>query len=252
MARLARILIIAGSDSSGGAGIQADIKTVSALGGYAMTAITATTAQNTTGVQAVHPIPPEHIAAQMRSCISDIGVDAIKIGMLHSKAVIETVAAKLPKDVPLVLDPVMVATSGARLMEQEAIEALKTLLIPRATLLTPNLPEAEVLGGTDQKALMALGAQAVLLKGGHSDAPIITDTLYGAGEPFTLRHERIASENTHGTGCTLASAMATFIGQGMELREAMQEAVSYVCQAIEDAPTLGQGHGPLGWPSMKG
>ena len=247
----ARILVIAGSDSSGGAGIQADIKTVSALGGFAMTAITATTAQNTKGVQDVHPIPTDHIAAQIQSCLDDIGVDAIKIGMLHSTEVIETVAQQLPATIPLVLDPVMVATSGSALLQPEAVDAMKRLLIPRATLLTPNLPEAEALGGAGEDTLMALGAKAVLLKGGHSDDAIISDTLYTGEGSITIRHERLETPHTHGTGCTLASALATFIGQKLPLHEAAQEAIAYVHQAIEDAPGLGSGNGPLGWPAMQ-
>lgn len=246
MKKPARILIIAGSDSSGGAGIQADIKTVTLLGGYAMTAITATTAQNTMGVQEIYPIPPTHIAAQMQSCLQDIGVDAIKIGMLHSAEVIEAVAEHLPHNIPLILDPVMVATSGSRLLEDHSIEALKTHLIQRATLLTPNLPEAEALGGTDKASLLGLGAQAILLKGGHGTGDILEDWLYTAENAQCFTHPRIHTRHTHGTGCTLASALATYIAQGDQIAVAAQKATDHVHQAILAAPELGQGSGPLG------
>lgn len=241
MAKPARVLIIAGSDSSGGAGIQADIKTVTLLGGYAMTAITATTAQNTTGVQAIHPIPTEHISAQIASVLEDIGADIVKIGMLHSKAVIETVTDALPHNIPLVLDPVMVATSGSRLLEDDAVEALKTLLIPRATLLTPNLPEAAALGSD----LLALGAQAILLKGGHGEGDTIIDRLITAQGEQCFSNPRIASRNTHGTGCTLASAIATLLAKGESLPAACEQAIAFVRRAIKNAPDFGKGNGPL-------
>ncbi len=246
MSKPARALIIAGSDSSGGAGIQADAKAVTLLGGYAMTAITATTAQNTLGVTDIHPIPPAHIAAQIEACLSDIGADVIKIGMLHSAEVIETIAACLPEDIPLVLDPVMVATSGSRLLEANAMEALKTRLIPRATLLTPNLPEAELLGGADGQSLLALGAKAVLLKGGHGAKDTLVDRLYTAGKTKEWSHKRLDTPHTHGTGCTLASAIATLLAQGHGLESACGRAIAFVQAGIKAAPGLGKGHGPLG------
>lgn len=251
-----RVLIIAGSDSGGGAGIQGDIKTVSALGGYAMTAITALTAQNTLGVFGIHPVPDEFVVQQMQLCIDDLGVDALKTGMLHSRSVIEAIAAHLPDGVPLVVDPVMVAKGGAALLQSEALEALKTKLIPRATVLTPNLPEAELLLGRsiaenemEQAAydLLQLGSQAVLLKGGHGTGEVLTDILLTADTPpvrFTTR--RIATRHTHGTGCAFASAIATGLAQGMPLAAAVGRAHHYVQEAIRRAPGFGKGDGPLG------
>ena len=265
----ARVLIIAGSDSGGGAGIQGDLKTVQALGGYGMTAITALTAQNTTGVYGIHPVPEEFIAQQIDLCLSDLGADAIKTGMLHSASVIETVAAHVPTIIPLVVDPVMVAKGGAPLLAQAALTALKTLLLPRATLITPNLPEAELLlgraidtGGAHvpdmQRAaeeLLALGAQAVLLKGGH--APVtaargavgdrLTDILLTRdAAPLFLTAPRIATRHTHGTGCAFASAIATGLAQQLPLAEAVTRAHAYIQAAIRRAPGLGAGNGPLG------
>ena len=255
---LARILICAGSDSGGGAGIQADIKTVTALGGYAMTAITALTAQDTLGVHGVMPVPPDFVRRQMRVVLADIGADAVKTGMLGDAATIAAVAetlAELAPDVPLVLDPVMVAKGGASLLEREALDALKTLLIPRATLLTPNLPEAEALLGrpiADVAAMQAaaedlrgLGAGAVLVKGGHLDGDTLCDVLVGPDGIVIFEGERIRTRHTHGTGCTLASAIATRLGQGMRLADAVASARAYLVQAIRTAPGLGHGHGPL-------
>jgi hydroxymethylpyrimidine/phosphomethylpyrimidine kinase len=260
-----RVLIVAGSDSGGGAGIQADIKTVTMLGGFAMTAITALTAQNTLGVQGVLPIPTEFIAQQMQSVLCDIGADCIKTGMLHSAEVIETVIAQLPADVPLIADPVMVAKGGAPLLQPDAIETLKKLLVPRAALLTPNLPEAEVICGfkieTDLDRMRAadkilqMGAGALLLKGGHATGPfgsmseMIDDWLFTNEEFHTFTSARIFSKNTHGTGCTLASAIACGIAQGLSLKDAVAKARDYVRKAIETAPQFGEGHGPLnhGW-----
>lgn len=251
-----RVLIIAGSDSGGGAGIQGDIKTVSALGGYAMTAITALTAQNTLGVFGIHPVPEAFIAQQITLCLSDIGADAIKTGMLHSAGVIETVAAHAPADIPLVVDPVMVAKGGAPLLEAAALEALKTLLIPRATIITPNLPEAALLLGyaVDEttmeaaaEALLTLGAQAVLLKGGHGSGAVLRDILVTHdAAPLVLTAERIATRHTHGTGCAFASAIATGLAQKRPLAEAITRAHAYVQAAIARAPGFGQGNGPLG------
>lgn len=262
-----RVLIVAGSDSGGGAGIQADIKTVTALGGYAATAVTAVTVQDTTGVHDIHPVPPDIIAAQMRVVLRDIGADAVKTGMLHSRAVIETVAGVLEEEapgLPLVVDPVMVAKGGARLLAEEATEALRARLLPMAALLTPNAPELaaltdrEVETAADMAAAAGLlreqGAQAVLAKGGHLVGDESLDLLlWGEGErrfPF----ERIATRHTHGTGCTLASAIAAGLAQGLALEAAVTRALAYTREAIRRAPGFGQGHGPLdhGHPCRKG
>jgi hydroxymethylpyrimidine/phosphomethylpyrimidine kinase len=254
-----RVLIVAGSDPSGGAGIQADIKTVTALGGYAMTAITALTAQNTEGVFGVHEVPPAFIALQLRLVLSDIGADCIKIGMLHSAEVIATVADVLAADapnVPLVLDPVMVAKGGHALLEPNAVASLKARLVGRARIITPNLPEAVALAGAESGAggdgpslaarVLALGPQAVLLKGGHGASDEVTDVLVETGaEPEMFVSARIPSRHTHGTGCTLASAIATGLAQGLSLRAAVARARSYVLEAIRTAPGYGKGHGPL-------
>ncbi|MBL4614742.1 MAG: bifunctional hydroxymethylpyrimidine kinase/phosphomethylpyrimidine kinase [Magnetovibrio sp.] len=254
-----RVLIIAGSDSGGGAGIQADIKTVSALGGYAMTAITALTAQNTLGVHAVHNVPEDFITRQIEVVLEDIGADCIKIGMLHRAAVIHAVADvldSLAQDIPLVLDPVMVAKGGHALLEPDAVEALKDRMIPRATLLTPNVPEAEALTGIkiDGVAdfdlvgdkLSRLGAGAVLIKGGHMDGETVTDVLWReehAAQVF--ESQRVDGRHTHGTGCTLASAIACGLAQKMDMVAAVKRARAYVHQAIVSAPGFGAGHGPL-------
>ena len=252
---LARILICAGSDSGGGAGIQADIKTVTALGGFAMTAITALTAQNTLGVQGVLPVPADFIRLQLRSVLDDLGADAAKTGMLGDAEAIETIAATLPPGLPLVVDPVMVAKGGASLLAEAAIGALKQRLIPRATLLTPNLPEAEALLGrriADLDAMQAagadllvLGARAVLVKGGHLDGDRLFDVLVGPDGVEIFEGTRIQTRHTHGTGCTLASAIATGLGQGLTLRAAVARARTYLIEAIRTAPGLGHGHGPL-------
>lgn len=254
-----RVLIIAGSDSGGGAGIQADIKTVTALEGYAMTAVTALTAQNTLGVFGVEGVPPAFIRQQIELVLDDIGADCIKTGMLHNAEVIETVAATLEArapDVPLVADPVMVAKGGAALLEADAVDALKSRLLPRAALLTPNLPEAEVLTGLtvrspDQMkdagtAILDLGCSAVLVKGGHLVSDRIIDLLMTAeGHIETFESPRIETDQTHGTGCTLASAIATGIAQGLPIPVAIGRARDYVREAIRRAPGLGGGHGPL-------
>lgn len=257
-----RVLIIAGSDSGGGAGIQADIKTVTALGGYAATAITAVTVQNTLGVTGVHAIPVEVIEAQARAVLDDIGADAIKTGMLGDVATVETVARILASaaGIAAVIDPVMVAKGGAPLLASDAVAAVKALLVPAATLLTPNAPEAEALTGlpvadTDDlrragEALLALGARAVLMKGGHVPGERVVDVLMTAQGETTFESERLETSHTHGTGCTLASACATGLAQGLPLTAAVARAWDYVHQAMRHAPGLGTGHGPLdhGWP----
>lgn len=253
-----RVLIVAGSDSGGGAGIQADIKSVSALGGYAATAITALTAQNTLGVFGVHEVPPDFVLRQMELVLTDIGADCLKTGMLSSVAIIQAVAEAIERfasQTPLVVDPVMVAKGGAPLLADHAATALVERLIRRATLITPNIPEAEVLLGRSipnvaamENAacdLLALGAQAVLLKGGHMDGDEVVDLLaYGSGVQ-AFRGSRLQSRSTHGTGCTLASSIACGIAQGMDLAESVARARAYVRRAIETAPGLGAGHGPL-------
>ena len=253
-----RVLIIAGSDSGGGAGIQADLKTVTALGGYAATAITALTAQDTTGVHAIEGVELAFIARQIELSLGDIGADAIKTGMLHNAEVIETVVASFRKHapgVPLVVDPVMVAKGGHRLLLSAAEAALRDTLLPMAALLTPNLPEAEVLVGFPVRVeadmrraaerLSALGAKAVLMKGGHLDGDRVVDLLFQEGRFDRFEDARIPSRSTHGTGCTLASAIAAGLAQKMSLRDAVARARAYVRQAIEAAPGYGQGHGPL-------
>jgi hydroxymethylpyrimidine/phosphomethylpyrimidine kinase len=253
-----RVLIVAGSDSGGGAGIQADIKAVSALGAYAMTAISALTAQNTEGVQGVFPIPTDFISQQINSVLTDIGADCIKTGMLHDSAVIETVVDALDRwapGVPLVVDPVMVAKGGASLLLDEAVATLRTRLVPRATILTPNLPEAEALSGVTAlndsgldhmgEALLALGPEAVLLKGGHMDGTVIRDRLFTADGVQVFENPRIDTAHTHGTGCTLASSIAAGISQGLSLADAVTRAEAYLHEAIRTAPGLGSGHGPV-------
>ncbi len=255
---LPRILIIAGSDSGGGAGIQADLKTVMALGGYAGTAITALTAQNTQGVDGILDVPPEFIRQQANMFLDDIGADAIKTGMLHNHAVIAVVSDLLAEHAfsgPLVVDPVLVAKGGARLLEPEAEAALKAELLPRATVLTPNIPEAEVLTGMEitspddmkraAEALLEMGANAVLVKGGHLPGERLTDLLMDANGEHRYESTRIATPHTHGTGCTLASALATLLAQGHDLPQAVERARAYVRTAIREAPGLGKGHGPL-------
>jgi len=240
-----RVLIVAGSDSGGGAGIQADIRTVTMLGGHAMTAIAAITAQNTLGVQAIHAVPPEMVVAQMRSVIDDIGVDAVKIGMIgapETAVAVATLLETLP-GVPIIFDPVMVATSGAALADAATIRAFERLM-RIATLVTPNLPEAAALGGVE--AIRAHGA-AVLLKGGHDTGEAITDTLVAAdGTRHSWQAARIETGHTHGTGCTLASAIATGVARGLPLTEAVARARLFVRIALREAPGLGAGHGPMG------
>jgi hydroxymethylpyrimidine/phosphomethylpyrimidine kinase len=255
-----RVLIIAGSDSGGGAGIQADIKTVTALGGYAATAITAVTVQNTLGVSAVHGIPPDVVIAQAEAVLTDIGADAIKIGMIGEAA--EAVADLLAgwPHIPVVLDPVMVAKGGATLAGSDAIRVLKQRLLRLAALVTPNAPEAAVLTGsavetTDDlrragEALLAAGCRAVLMKGGHIAGDRVTDILMTTTGETTFEGPRIDTRHTHGTGCTLASACAAGLAQGMALEAAVARAWGYVAEAIRRAPGFGAGAGPLdhGWP----
>lgn len=255
---LGRVLIVAGSDSGGGAGIQADVKTVTALGGYAMTAITALTAQNTLGVTDILDVPPLFVAAQMRAVLDDIGADCVKIGMLHRPEIVEVVAAVLAERapaVPVVLDPVMVAKGGQSLLGDAALARLRRLLLPLAALVTPNLPEAAALLGDEGPAsspeadavrLLELGPGAVLLKGGHATGPLLVDVLAERGRPAErFESRRIETRHTHGTGCTLASAIACGLAQGMAVRDAVVRARAYVFAAIEAAPGFGKGHGPL-------
>ncbi|WP_296720892.1 bifunctional hydroxymethylpyrimidine kinase/phosphomethylpyrimidine kinase [Erythrobacter sp.] len=258
-----RILSIAGSDSSGGAGIQADIKTITMLGGYAMTAITAVTAQNSVGVQAIAPMSGDMVAEQIASCISDIGVDAVKIGMLHDADIIAHVARALEGvRAPIVVDPVMIATSGAALIDPEAITALREVLFPRAALITPNLPElghllgrnlttTEQLVGAAEELSNMTGA-AVLAKGGHTLDARIIDVLYVPRErAVQFDHARIDTPHTHGTGCTLSSAIATLLGHRQPLEHAVRLGRNFVIRAIEAAPGFGAGNGPLGHQAVR-
>ncbi|MBK8630293.1 MAG: bifunctional hydroxymethylpyrimidine kinase/phosphomethylpyrimidine kinase [Sphingomonadales bacterium] len=247
----ARILIIAGSDSGGGAGIQADIKTVTMLGGHAMTAITAITAQNTLGVSAILAVPPDIITAQIDAVVSDIGVDAVKIGMLGTRetiACVEAALARLPQDIPVVVDPVLVATSGASLSEADTIPALHSLFA-RATVVTPNLPELDALGG---EAAVLIHGCALLVKGGHGEGDRLSDRLVSAaGIVAEWEDSRIITRHTHGTGCTLASAIATGLGEGLPLEQAIARARKFVRAALRAAPGLGQGHGPMGHQAVR-
>jgi hydroxymethylpyrimidine/phosphomethylpyrimidine kinase len=239
-----RIIAIAGSDSSGGAGIQADIKTITMLGGYAMTAITAITAQNTTGVRAVEPLSADLVGAQIDACLSDIGVDAVKIGMLGSAEIAGVVADRLEgAAVPIVFDPVMVATSGAALADTATVAVFERLMA-MAALTTPNVPELAALGGP---AAMARRGVTYLAKGGDADGPEIEDRLVRPGVPDRIwRGPRLVTRHTHGTGCTLSSAIATFLGQGQPIEEAIDGARQFVRAALEAAPGFGAGHGPMG------
>lgn len=253
-----RILIVAGSDSGGGAGIQADIKTVTALGGYAATAVTALTAQNTLGVDGILPVPPDFVARQMAAVLSDIGADAIKTGMLFDGAIVEAVAdarEKLAPRVPLVVDPVMVSSSGTRLLDAAAIDTLKRRLITHAAVITPNLPEAEVLLGRRiadvdgmrqaAAALRQTGPRAVVITGGHLAGATVTDVIDSDGLQDVLEARRIDTRHTHGTGCTFASAIATGLAQGLDLGTVIRRAHAYVQEAIRGAPGLGHGAGPI-------
>ncbi len=241
---IARVLIVAGSDSGGGAGIQADIKTVTMLGGHAMTAVTAVTAQNTLGVQAVHLVPTDMVTAQMRSVIEDIGVDAVKIGMIGSAATAHAVADMLEGlDVPIVFDPVMVATSGSVLADAETIAAFERLMAV-ASVVTPNLPELAALGG--EAAVLSHGCHLVV-KGGHAEGHVVIDRLIAPGGPMReLQGKRIDTTDTHGTGCTFASALACGLASGLPIGDAFVQAIRFVRIALLSAPGLGQGHGPMG------
>ncbi|MBZ6382796.1 bifunctional hydroxymethylpyrimidine kinase/phosphomethylpyrimidine kinase [Sphingomonas sanguinis] len=239
----ARILIVAGSDSGGGAGIQADIKTVAMLGGHPMTAITAITAQNTLGVQAVHPVPTDIVMAQIDSVLADIGADAVKIGMIGSAETAHALADRLEVlDLPVVFDPVMIATSGSVLAQPDVIAAFRRFL-GLAALTTPNLPELAALGG---EAMVRHETRALLVKGGHGEGPVIEDRLVEPAGEQRWQHPRLDTTSTHGTGCTLASAIATGLGQGLTLADAVDRAIAFVQAALAAAPGLGQGHGPMG------
>jgi hydroxymethylpyrimidine/phosphomethylpyrimidine kinase len=253
-----RVLIVAGSDSGGGAGLQADLKTVTCLGGYAMTAVTALTAQDTCGVQAVLPVPADFVARQMRVVLDDIGADAVKLGMLHNAGIVEAVADVLDEhpELPVVLDPVMVAESGDRLLDADAVDGLRRRLLPRAVLVTPNLPEAAALLGQDEidgpeaqqaaaRDLLEAGCRAVLLKGGHACGDQVDDVLATPDDIHVLSHRRIDTPCTHGTGCTLAAAIAAGLAQGIELPRAVRRASRYLQKALATATPVGRGHGPV-------
>ena len=252
-----KILIIAGSDSSGGAGIQADVKTVTALGSYAMTAVTAVTSQNTTGVKSIVPINPKEILNQIVFTSKDIKPDVIKIGMLHSTKVINSVIKSLNiiKVKKIVLDPVMIAKGGAKLIDDKAIIAIKKRLIKKVTLITPNIPEAEILTNTRIRnkedmifaanKLLKLGAKNVLIKGGHLDTKLVIDILVNKFEIRIFKNQRYKTKNTHGTGCTLSSAITVFLSCGKPLKKSCELGIKYVSFAIKTNPKYGKGHGPI-------
>lgn len=249
MTRPPRILSIAGSDSSGGAGIQADIKTIAMLGGYAMTAITAVTAQNTLGVTMVEALSPAMVAAQIDACLSDIGADAVKIGMLGSPEIAAAVADRLEGlDIPVVFDPVMVATSGSVLADEATIAGFERLMA-LATLTTPNVPELAALGGAEKMAARGI---AYLAKGGDAAGPVLEDRLVRPGmDDLAWHSDRIETRHTHGTGCTLSSAIATGLGRGMLLEQAIVNARYFVRTALLAAPGFGTGHGPMGHQAVR-
>jgi hydroxymethylpyrimidine/phosphomethylpyrimidine kinase len=256
-----RVLTIAGSDSSGGAGIQADLKTFAALGCYGMSAITALTAQNTVGVSGIHPVPPDFAAAQIAAVLEDIGADAVKIGMLYSVELIRAVAEQLQKFNArnIVLDPVMVAQSGDRLLRDDAVGAITEYLMPLADVVTPNIPEAEVLVGRGIRSVEEMrqaarelgrfGSRSILMKGGHREEDDSSDLLYVCREDrfVTLTADRVSSRNTHGTGCTLSSAIAAGLAKGETLEDAVRQAKDYISHAIRAGAgyTVGRGHGPV-------
>jgi hydroxymethylpyrimidine/phosphomethylpyrimidine kinase len=252
-----KILIIAGSDSSGGAGIQADIKTVTALGSYAMTAITAVTIQNTTGVKSIVPIDPKEISNQIEFTSKDIRPDAIKIGMLHSTEVINSIISSLDaiKVKKIILDPVMTAKGGAKLIDDKAIKLLKNELIKKVSLITPNIPEAEILTNTKIKTkedmifaasiLIELGAKNVFIKGGHLDSKEVQDIFVNKKEIMIIKNRKITTSNTHGTGCTLSSAITTFFACGKTLKKSCELATKYVNNSIRSNLNYGKGHGPI-------
>lgn len=262
-----RVLVIAGSDSGGGAGIQADIKAVMAMGGYAMTAVTAITVQDTTGVHDVHPVPLKTVRGQIDACLGDIGADAVKTGMLGTADLVDLVSEMLDEratGVPRIIDPVMVATSGDRLIDQRAVEALTSVLLPGAALVTPNAPEAEVLSGKAvdtvdgqrraAEKLLERGAKGALVKGGHIPGRVVTDVLQTEHGEWLFERERIVTTSTHGTGCTLASAIASLVGQGTAMNDACRTAGDYLHGAIREARGYGKGHGPVhhGWQFQNG
>jgi len=252
-----KILIIAGSDSSGGAGIQADIKTVTALGSYAMTAITAVTIQNTTGVKSIVPIDPREIFNQIKFTSKDIKPDAIKIGMLHSSKVIKSVinSLKIINVKKIVLDPVMVAKGGTKLIDEKAIKLLKNTLIKKVNLITPNIPEAEMLTDIKIKTkedmiyaaslLIQMGAKNVFIKGGHLESKIVQDIFVNKKDILIIKNKRFTTSNTHGTGCTLSSAIATFFSCGKTLKKSCELATKYVNNSIRSNINYGKGHGPI-------
>ncbi len=252
-----KVLIIAGSDSSGGAGIQADIKTVTALGSYAMTAITAVTVQNTTGVKSIVPINPKEIYNQVTFSSNDIRPDAVKIGMLHSTKVIKSVIKSLDqiKVRNIVLDPVMVAKGGAKLIDNKAINLLKSTLIKKVLMITPNIPEAEILTNTKIKTkqdmilvaqkLIQLGVKNVLIKGGHLKGEFVHDIYVNNKDIKIFNSKRVETKNTHGTGCTLSSAVATFLSCGKPVKKSCELGIKYVSLAIKSNPNYGKGHGPI-------
>ena len=252
-----KILIIAGSDSSGGAGIQADIKTVTSLGSYAMTAITAVTAQNTLGVKSIISIAPKEISKQIIFSSKDIKPDAIKIGMLHSSKVIKSVIYSLDniKIKKIILDPVMIAKGGAKLIDNDAIKLLKSKLMKRVTLITPNIPEAEILTKIKIKnkvdmisaanKLIKFGAKNVLIKGGHLKSKLVEDVFINKSETKIFKNLRYKTKNTHGTGCTLSSAITTFLSCGKPIKKACELGIKYVNSAIKTNPKYGKGHGPI-------
>ena len=251
-----KAMTIAGSDSGGGAGIQADLKTFAALGVYGTVTLTAITAQNTVGVSGVHEIPTDMIVAQMDAVMSDIGADAVKTGMLSSQEIVEVVAAQVAKHGirSLVVDPVMVAKSGDALLRDDAVNAVCTKLVPLAAVVTPNIPEAEALTGTTiesdddvreaARRIVSMGARTVVVKGGHREGPA-ADVLYDGSEFQVFTAPRIDTVNTHGTGCTFASAIAAGLAQGKSVEEAVGQAKEYVTEAIRTSFPIGQGHGPL-------
>ena len=252
-----KVLIIAGSDSSGGAGIQADIKTVTSLGSYAMTAITAVTSQNTTGVKTITPVPPKEISKQIEFTSKDIKPDAIKIGMLHSVGVINSVikSIKKIKIKKIILDPVMVAKGGSKLIDNKSIKILKNKLLKKVSLITPNIPEAEMLTCAKINSkedmiyaaniLLELGAKNVLIKGGHLKSNIMYDIFVNKKETSIFKNKKIKTHNTHGTGCTLSSAIATYYSCGKTLKKSCEMATNYVNHAIGSGPNFGKGHGPI-------
>ena len=252
-----KILIIAGSDSSGGAGIQADIKTVTSLGSYAMTAITAVTSQNTTGLLSITPIPAKEISRQIEFTSKDIKPDVIKIGMLHSPPVINSIIKSLNKIKikKIILDPVMVAKGGAKLIDKKSVQILKKKLLKKASLITPNIPEAEILSGIKiltiqdmilaAKRLISIGAKNVLIKGGHMTSKNVVDIFVNKNEITKFHSKKFKTKNTHGTGCTLSSAIATYYSCGKTLKKSCEMAIKYVNHAIGSGPNYGKGHGPI-------